>query len=183
MLFGDTLIQTERGAVAVSWSQLGLWELGSPRPSEAEALADIEWMRAQRKTAKRIVPVPDAAAVEAVMEQFLPVLTAELQSYWQGNHVEFTVPVDWRGYTEFQRSVLAYTATIPYGQTESYGAVARQIGLPRAVRAVGGALHINRTLIVVPCHRVIGADGSLVGFGSGLDLKKELLILEKILPI
>ena len=92
--------------------------------------------------------------------------------------MEFGVPVDWRGYTPFQASVLQYTAGIAYGEKTTYGAIAQALGRPKAARAVGGSLHINRTPIVVPCHRVVGASGSLTGFAGGLDMKKALLLLE-----
>jgi len=105
-------------------------------------------------------------------------LSRELKLFFAGERVDFAVPVDWAGYTPFQAAVLRYTAAIPYGVVAGYGQVAAAIGSPRAARAVGGALHINRTPVVVPCHRVVGADGRLVGFGGGLERKKALLNLE-----
>ena len=80
--------------------------------------------------------------------------------------------------TEFQVSVLEALQGIPYGQTTSYGAIAKQIGRPKAVRAVGAANGRNPIPIVVPCHRVIGSSGDLTGFGGGLDTKEALLRLE-----
>ena len=74
---------------------------------------------------------------------------------------------------------MKFTAAIPHGQIATYGRIAAAIGHPGAARAVGGAMHANRTPIVVPCHRVVGADGALTGFGGGLTLKQELLELEK----
>jgi len=88
------------------------------------------------------------------------------------------VPIDWRCYSPFQTAALKYTAAIPYGTTVSYQTVAQAVGSPKAARAVGGAMHSNRTPLVVPCHRVVGSNGSLTGFGGGLDMKKALLLLE-----
>jgi methylated-DNA-[protein]-cysteine S-methyltransferase len=106
-------------------------------------------------------------------------ITEELGEYFTGDRTEFTVPLSPQG-TEFQRRVWDALLTIPYGETRSYGEIARQIGEPgwEAARAVGAANGRNPISIVVPCHRVIGADGSLVGYGGGLDRKKFLLALE-----
>ncbi len=106
-------------------------------------------------------------------------ITEELDEYFAGERTEFSVPLAPHG-TEFQRRVWDALLTIPYGQTRSYGEIARQIGEPgwEAARAVGAANGRNPIAIVVPCHRVIGADGSLVGYGGGLDRKKFLLGLE-----
>ena len=81
--------------------------------------------------------------------------------------------------TEFQQKVWRALCAIPYGETRTYGEVAAAVGSPKAARAVGMANHRNPILIAVPCHRVIGADGRLVGYGSGLDMKEALLRLEK----
>lgn len=102
----------------------------------------------------------------------------QLAEYFNGSRREFRLPLKFRG-TDFQEKVWRALQTIPYGQTRSYGEIAAIIGNPKASRAVGGANHKNPILIVVPCHRVIGADGSLVGFGCGLAVKKYLLELER----
>ena len=81
--------------------------------------------------------------------------------------------------TEFKQKVWRALCAIPYGETRTYGEIAAAVGNPRAARAVGMANHENKILIAVPCHRVIGADGSRVGYGSGLDMKQALLRLEK----
>ena len=91
---------------------------------------------------------------------------------------DFDFPYLLRG-TEFQQRVWRALCAIPYGETRTYGEVAAAVGSPGAARAVGMANHRNPILIAVPCHRVIGADGSLVGYGSGLDMKEALLRLEK----
>jgi len=102
----------------------------------------------------------------------------QLQEYLEGRRRAFDLPLDLRG-TPFQRKVWRALARIPCGRTASYGAVARKVGKPGAARAVGGANNANPVPIVVPCHRVIGSDGSLTGFGGGIGLKKKLLALER----
>ena len=101
----------------------------------------------------------------------------QINEYLLGKRTVFAVPLTIIG-TEFQKKVWQVIMNIPYGQTLSYGDIARQLGSSAKARAVGGAAHANRLPLVIPCHRVIGADGSLTGFGSGLALKKKLLDLE-----
>jgi methylated-DNA-[protein]-cysteine S-methyltransferase len=101
----------------------------------------------------------------------------QLEGYFAGELTDFDVELDLRG-TEFQRRVWKALLTIPFGETRSYGEIAEQIGAPGAARAVGLANGHNPIAIVVPCHRVIGANGSLTGFGGGLDRKRTLLELE-----
>jgi len=107
---------------------------------------------------------------------------SELAEYFAGRRRAFTVSLDLQG-TEFQRAVWRAIAQIPYGQTVTYAALARQIGRPQAVRAVGAANGANPIPIIIPCHRVIGAAGSLVGYGGGLPLKEWLLKLEGALGL
>lgn len=102
---------------------------------------------------------------------------AQLREYFAGERREFNLPLKLNG-TEFQISVLEALQQIPYGETTSYGEIAKRIGRPRAVRAVGAANGRNPIPIVVPCHRVIGSTGDLTGFGGGLDTKEALLRLE-----
>ena len=102
----------------------------------------------------------------------------ELEGYFAGRLTRFDTPVAPEG-TPFQRRVWAALCEIPYGQTRSYSELARQIGADKAVRAVGAANGANPIAIIVPCHRVIGADGSLTGFGGGLPVKRALLDLEQ----
>jgi len=102
---------------------------------------------------------------------------AQLRGYFEGRIRVFTLPLDLRG-TEFQMRVWRTLCSIPYGETRSYSQIASLIGSPRAVRAVGAANGRNPIAIVVPCHRVIGAGGGLVGYGGGLAVKKLLLELE-----
>ncbi len=101
----------------------------------------------------------------------------QLDEYFCGQRTEFSLEIDLTG-TEFQKKVWAVLQTIPYGATVSYGEVARNIGQASASRAVGSANNANPLPIVVPCHRVIGADKSLTGFGGGLAIKRALLEME-----
>ena len=102
---------------------------------------------------------------------------AQLRSYFAGARTAFNLPLILEG-TEFQNKVWTALQTIPYGETISYKELAERIGNPSAVRAVGAANGANPIPIIIPCHRVIGNDGSLTGFGGGLPLKKKLLQLE-----
>jgi methylated-DNA-[protein]-cysteine S-methyltransferase len=102
----------------------------------------------------------------------------ELEAYFAGRLTRFETPVAPEG-TPFQQRVWGALCEIPYGRTMSYSEIARRIGAEKAVRAVGAANGANPVAIVVPCHRVIGADGSLTGFGGGLPVKRALLDLEQ----
>jgi methylated-DNA-[protein]-cysteine S-methyltransferase len=107
-----------------------------------------------------------------------PDVRAELDRYFAGRLRAFSVPVEPAG-TPFQRRVWEALRQIPYGDTVSYLALATRLGTPKAVRAVGLANGANPIPIIIPCHRVVGADGSLVGFGGGLAVKRALLDLEQ----
>ena len=101
----------------------------------------------------------------------------QLREYFAGRRTVFTVKLDFAG-THFQRRVWAALLTIPHGQTRSYAQIAKQIGNPAAVRAVGAANGRNPISIIAPCHRVVGSSGQLTGFAGGLDTKARLLALE-----
>jgi methylated-DNA-[protein]-cysteine S-methyltransferase len=101
----------------------------------------------------------------------------QLREYFAGTRNRFDLDLDFAG-TEFQKKVWAALLTIPFGETRSYSEIARQIGNPSAVRAVGAANGKNPISIVAPCHRVIGASGKLTGFAGGLEAKEQLLTLE-----
>ncbi len=105
-------------------------------------------------------------------------LIRQLDAYFAGKLREFTVTLDLRG-TPFQRQVWDLLCGIPWGETRSYGQIAKALGRPKAARAVGRAVGTNPVSIVVPCHRVIGSDGSLTGYGGGLKRKVALLKLEE----
>lgn len=102
----------------------------------------------------------------------------QLVEYFAGERREFHLPLHPRG-TPFQQEVWEALQKIPYGETRSYRQIAEAIGRPNACRAVGGANHHNPIMIVIPCHRVVGADGSLTGYASGLEVKQKLLRLEQ----
>ncbi|MSR92219.1 methylated-DNA--[protein]-cysteine S-methyltransferase [Inconstantimicrobium porci] len=104
----------------------------------------------------------------------------QLNEYFQGKRKVFDLPLNAEG-TEFQMKVWKALCDIPYGETRSYSDIAKAIGNTKAVRAVGGANNKNPIAIVVPCHRVIGKNGSMVGYGGGLPMKEYLLQLEKAL--
>jgi methylated-DNA-[protein]-cysteine S-methyltransferase len=116
-----------------------------------------------------------------VKERNTPLLrraARQIKEYLNGQRAEFELPLQPEG-TEFQLAVWKALQTIPYGETRSYRDIAEQIGYSKACRAVGMANHRNPITIIIPCHRVIGADGSLTGYGGGLQLKQQLLNLEK----
>ena len=103
---------------------------------------------------------------------------SELRAYFAGTLTQFTVPVQMRGGSEFERAVWAEIAKIPYGEMLTYGEIATALGDPGAARAVGTACNHNPVPVIVPCHRVVGAGGRMVGFGGGIDRKRRLLELE-----
>ena len=125
---------------------------------------------------------PDRIRIRATLESSRhPVLVEtehQLGEYFAGKRRAFDLELDAAG-TDFQKSVWNALRKIPYGETRSYGDIARQLGDVKAVRAVGAANGRNPIPIVVPCHRVIGASGRLVGFGGGLEAKERLLQLER----
>jgi methylated-DNA-[protein]-cysteine S-methyltransferase len=102
----------------------------------------------------------------------------ELDEYFEGRRRDFDLDVDLAALPPFQRAVLAELRLVPYGETDTYGHLAARIGRPRAARAVGGALNRNPVPIVVPCHRIVGSTGRLVGYAGGLARKERLLAFE-----
>lgn len=129
---------------------------------------------------------PDLRALEregGLRDDDWPVLAEtrrQVAEYEAGSRVEFELPIELAG-TEFQRRVWAQLLRIPWGQTRSYAQVAHGAGSPRAVRAVGAAIGRNPVSVVVPCHRVVGSDGSLTGYTGGLERKRALLRHERVL--
>lgn len=115
---------------------------------------------------------PEADAV-----QLLERAAAELAEYLDGKRKQFDIPVRTKG-TPFQEKVWAVLCRIPYGETRTYGAIAAEVGSPKGARAVGMACNRNPVMLFIPCHRVVGSTGALVGFGGGLDVKEYLLTLE-----
>ena len=117
---------------------------------------------------------PDTVADEQANRKILD----QLAEYFDGKRTRFDLQLDVEG-TPFQRAVWDELCRIPYGETRSYGEIARAIGKPGASRAVGMANHENPVAVVIPCHRVVGCDGSLTGYAGGLDLKAQLLSIER----
>jgi methylated-DNA-[protein]-cysteine S-methyltransferase len=113
--------------------------------------------------------------------QLADAVARRLDAYFAGERVTFDLPLAPSG-TPFQQSVWSALCGIPYGETVSYAEIARRVGRPSAVRAVGAANGRNPIAIVIPCHRVIGANGTLTGYGGGLDRKRALLLLEAPAP-
>lgn len=123
---------------------------------------------------KRPLPV---GAVWSDTHPILNLAENQLLEYFEGTRTEFDLPLMPDG-TDFQKAVWSELRSIPYGQTISYGELAERIQRPKAARAVGGACHKNPIIIMIPCHRVIGTNGNLTGFGGGIPLKEALLSLE-----
>ena len=117
-------------------------------------------------------------AEEASIPPLLQQTSRQLTEYFAGTRTSFDIPIKYTTGTPFQHSVWNALRQIPYGETCSYGDIAVAIGNPKAVRAIGQANHNNPVLLLVPCHRVINKNGSLGGFGCGVEVKKQLLQLE-----
>ena len=140
-----------------------------------ETPVGVMWLR-QDRDALTGLRLPGEAAPEGELRE-TPLLrdaARQLTEYFDGGRADFDLPLRPEG-TEFQRLVWAALEKIPAGETASYGEIARTVGRPRASRAVGSANHRNPLPVFIPCHRVIGAGGKLVGYGGGLDLKQKLL--------
>lgn len=163
------LAATDQGIVAI--------ELAAETPDFVDRLAG--------RVHGRVVPAEDGAVPGAWREQ-LDAATAQIGEYLAGRRTSFQLPVDLAGLSGWDRRVLAGAASLGYGELTSYGALARRIGKPGAARAVGGALGRNPVPIVIPCHRVLAADGTLGGYGGSgpgernamLAVKRRLLRIE-----
>ena len=158
-------LDTPIGRLLVAASSRGLCRIGFPSESASDRAA---WFH------RHFSAVPEEG-----VEGSLARAMEQLGKYFEGQEEAFDVPLDLRG-TPFQIQVWRQLLEVPYGATVSYGEVARAIGNPRASQAVGSAVGKNPVPIVVPCHRVIGHNGSLVGFGGGLPTKEKLLKLEGV---
>lgn len=156
------IFDTEFGWIGIFGSDEGLYRLIWHQPSPEAVLSAL-------------APFLSGAIEDS---SFFADLPQRLQRYFRGEEVNFSDRLDLRDATPFQRAVLELVHSIPYGETRSYAWVAKQSGKPKAFRAVGQVLARNPLPIIVPCHRVVGSDGSLIGFGSGLGLKKRLLDME-----
>lgn len=128
-----------------------------------------EWLAWAEKHCQGYTFVHDPERMRPYIEQ--------IEAYLKGQLREFDMPLVYKG-TAFQKAVWRSLCKIPYGETVTYAQIASEIGRPKAVRAVGAAVGANPLMIVIPCHRVIGKDRTLTGFGGGLDLKTRLLAIE-----
>ena len=152
------------GALRIASTEVGVAYLGLPR---AGGRGFAGWLaRSARGARHEQAYAPNREAIRQVIE------------YLEGKRSDFELRLDLRG-TPFQRSVWNALLEIPYGATRSYADVARAVGNPNAVRAVGSANGANPVPLIVPCHRVIAAGGKLGGYGGGLDLKRRLLAMEQ----
>src|SRR5579862_5302020 len=140
--------------------------------ASAKGLAAILWENDNPRRV-RLAPVSEDKNHPVLLET-----ERQLNDYFSGKRKSFSVKLDFKG-TEFQKRVWAALLTIPFGETRSYGQIAKQIKNPKAVRAVGAANGKNPISIIAPCHRVIGSTGKLTGFAGGLEAKARLLALER----
>ena len=151
--------------------------LGPARLAASPAGLAGVWFEGQRHEPTRQLHGPGAWA-DAPGHLLLQEAACQLQQYLRGERAGFDLPLDLSGGTQFQQDVWRALLAIARGATTTYGALSRQLGRPLAVRAVGAAVARNPLSVVVPCHRVLGADGSLTGYAGGLDRKTALLALE-----
>lgn len=158
-------------------NKLYMREIPSPTGSLSvfatdQAIVATLWLDGDRARAPSASLDPSPAA-----KQWLDRAESQLAEYFAGERRTFDLPLDPQG-TDFQKRAWAALARIPYGETRSYGELAREIGCPKGPRAVGSANGRNPICVIIPCHRAIGADGSLTGFSAGIERKKALLALE-----
>jgi len=155
--------KTSMGWMGVALTPRGILRLSYPAQHMAKALDAVAWA---------------GAGEPAAEDPRVPTLAEELEAFFQGKPVRFSVPPDLSAGTPFQRRVWAALLKIPRGETRTYQWIARRLKRPQAVRAVGAAVGANPIPFVVPCHRVVGNDGSLCGFAGGIALKRRLLAME-----
>ncbi|MFD5452562.1 methylated-DNA--[protein]-cysteine S-methyltransferase [Streptomyces sp. NPDC003470] len=135
--------------------------------------------RALERLASRLGTRP----VEAPGSPLLAEAARQVEAYFAGERHDFELPLDWSLISGFNRQVLRELASgVPYGSVVGYGDLAGRVGQPGAAQAVGAAMGANPLPVVVPCHRVVGSDGGIGGFGGGVDTKRRLLALEGVLP-
>lgn len=164
-------VQTHLGKFVMASNEKVIIKLSLPGEREAEFMAELE-----RLCGKSCIVDEDMSGLRNPINERLK---QELLEYLYGMRKNFTIPLDLNG-TPFQKRVWNELLKIPYGKVKSYGQIAEELGKPKAARAVGMANNRNPVPILVPCHRVVGSDGSLVGYGGGLELKKFLLELEGV---
>ena len=148
--------------------------------SEAGLVAISLWDGEERFAAEVARLTGEAPDANAAPGPIVAAALAQLAEYLRGQRREFDVPLDWSAMQPFQRTALERVCTVAYGQTSTYGTIANELGRPGAMRAVGRANATNPLPIIIPCHRILGADGKLHGYGArgGLETKAWLLRLE-----
>lgn len=159
-------IDSPIGKLVVATTGRGLVRISFPTETEGLVLDELA-----RRLSPRVVRAPRKVAPVA----------RELDEYFAGRRKRFDVPLDWSLVGPYARKVLRATAAIPFGKVSTYREVARKAGNPAASRAAGNALGSNPIPVVVPCHRVLRTNGTLGGYGGGLDVKEQLLRLEGVL--
>ncbi len=162
--FATREVDSPIGPLRVAVSEHGVVRVALPRDG---GRGFAGWLRERLPDGESVAELP-----------WLEPACRELAEYFDGSRTHFEVSLDLRG-TEFQRDVWAALSRIPYGETRTYGDVARDVARPRAMRAVGGANGANPVAVIVPCHRVIAAGGKLGGYGGGLPSKRRLLAFER----
>jgi len=167
------IFSTPWGYVGIAASERGLERIVLPRPSKEDVEVELSDARIARGRPHKA----DKAHCRAI--EILDAAERQIVEYLAGKRTAFDVPLATPQATDFMRAVWRACSAIPYGQTQPYRWIAQRIGRPKASRAVGTALGANPLPLLVPCHRVVRGDGSLGGFGGGLDLKQRLLKLER----
>jgi len=156
------ICETERGWVGLIISEHGLRATTLPRETRVQAMQDVmEYGASAEAPEAELADIPERICALA-----------------SGRYANLALHIDWNGLGGFRRAVLEETMAIPAGETRSYGWIAEKVGSPRAARAVGRVMATNPLPIVVPCHRVVGSNGSLTGYGGGLRMKEALLRAE-----
>jgi methylated-DNA-[protein]-cysteine S-methyltransferase len=162
--------------ISIAYLKLPIGELILGSFNDQLVLCDWRYRKIRAAIDKRIQKGLDAEFVEQESER-VQATKQELNAYFEGKRKAFTIPLLTVG-SDFQKSVWEALLEIPYGKTASYLQLSRQLGDPKAIRAVATANGANALSILVPCHRIIGSDGSLVGYAGGLNAKRKLLELE-----
>lgn len=172
---GAAVIEVELpwGVVTVTATAAGVWAVDLPRPGEKPG--------EQARARHRLKGEGQAEGTDRRAREVAQAAARELEAYGRGELRSFTVPLDLQGVTEFQLAVLQACQGIKWGQTATYGDLARSAGSPQAARAVGQVMARNPVALLIPCHRVWGQGRQLTGFGGGLAMKKALLIHEGVL--
>src|ERR671921_74758 len=170
-----TRIDSPIGELILAATSEGLREIefGSNTP-------ESDFVTRQRERGLDPVRLEQIEDAEPAVRENLQRAASQLNEYFGGQRARFDVPLDWGAMAPFQRSVLEATASVPFGQLDTYAGIARRIGKPGATRAVGNALGRNPIPVIVPCHRVIRSDATIGGYTGGLGIKHRLLAIEGV---